>query len=87
MKSMSHNIEPIPGINPFVGFIATLAGLFFGRFMPEIFVVLHYHIPPLIMEGLQGFAFAGTGIIGSIAGYKFLKEKPFKKFIKKKGNK
>lgn len=78
---MSYSQDQIPGVHPAISFIITFICLLFSRFMPELFILMHYHIPPLFIEAFQSFAYCGTGIIGIIAALNYfgIKWNPFKK--------
>lgn len=84
---MEYHHEPIPGLHPAFNFLLVVALFLFGRFLPELsFILLHYHIPPVILEILQSFAYIATIGMFAIAAYKFGLEKG-KLFFKKKSKK
>lgn len=80
---MQYNYENIPGLHPFFGFAITLSTFLVATFLPELNILLHYHLPPIMIELFQIFAYTGTGIVGIIAGYKFFKESVLPKLKKK----
>lgn len=80
-----YQYENIPGVHPFAGFLITITVFLFGMFLDQLsFIILHYHLPPIVIELGQIFAYCGTGTVGVIAAYKFYKESIKPKFKKKK---
>lgn len=69
---MQHS-NAIEGFHPIINFIATLSMFLVGSFMPQIFIMLEYHVPVLIIQLLQCLAYIGTSAVGGIAIYKFYK--------------
>jgi hypothetical protein len=79
-----YQYENIPGVHPFIGFVITFSVFMCGVFLPQIsFIVLQYHLPPIVIELGQLMAYCGTATVGIIAAYKFYKESIKPKFKRK----
>ena len=69
-----HHSNTLEGFHPILNFALTLGMFLFGTFMPDLFIVMHYHIPPIFIELLQSLAYLATFTVGAITVWKFCKK-------------
>ncbi|CAB4152641.1 hypothetical protein UFOVP606_20 [uncultured Caudovirales phage] len=68
-----HHSNSFEGLHPVTNFIITLGMFLIGTFMPQIFIIMEYHVPLMIIQILQCLAYIGTATVAGITIYKFYK--------------